>query len=251
MGASSGCVGTVETQARLEMDVKCHVVDDAFDANMRGGPHSRPITFFNPFPIHSHVWHGCSLTWRSCSLVAGSGSRPDQEMPVAAASVVLLSQHQNRSSAHSGAKVKVDQRPQKTTYVPRGEPGRINGMGPPDPTHVYIAAISHRTNALVELEVHQSVEWEFRVGSFHELDVCIMNLKRSNERRDQLRQARRLLGVECKQCAWPADLGVGRQSIAFRSLPPARRQAIVATGTTNKSLEKFVTALGTRHSYYA
>jgi len=56
------------------------------------------------------------LWWRP--LLAGSASRPPQELPIAAAPAGRLSQHQNRWSVDSGAKVKVDQRPQSAPPTP-------------------------------------------------------------------------------------------------------------------------------------
>jgi hypothetical protein len=46
----------------------------------------------------------------ACPLLAGSGSRPPPEIPVASAPAGRIIQHQNRWTALDGGKVKVDQR---------------------------------------------------------------------------------------------------------------------------------------------
>lgn len=55
-------------------------------------------------------------------LLAGSGSRPPVEIPVAAAPAGWLSQHQNRWSVLTGARVKTDQRLHWTDIEPQSLP---------------------------------------------------------------------------------------------------------------------------------
>lgn len=139
---------------------------------------------------------------------------------------------------------------QKFVYVPRGAPGRIHSLGTPEPTHIRIGALQPPTGQLVELEIHQSVQWQCRFGAYHELDVCVIKVRPHFGPKDALGQARRLLGVECKQWARPADLGVGRQALALRHLLLTRRQAIVTTGARNRSLANFLAKVGPRYTYY-
>lgn len=139
----------------------------------------------------------------------------------------------------------------KNTYVARGAPGRIHSLGPPEPTSIRIGALRPGTGQPVELEIHQSVQWWCRLGALHELDVCVIQVRDPTSLKDRLGKARRLLGVECKQWARPADLGVGRQALALRHLLLTRRQAVVTTGARNKKLATFLSGAGPRYAYYS
>ncbi len=139
----------------------------------------------------------------------------------------------------------------RTTYVPRGAPGRIYGLGPPEPTCIHITAIRPSSGKRVELEVHQSVQWQCRLRAFHELDVCVIKLTHSTREKDEIGGARRLLGVECKQWTRPADIGVARQALALRHLLLTKRQSLVTTGAKNQNLAAFLLAAGPRYTYFA
>lgn len=153
--------------------------------------------------------------------------------------------HPQTASLHNGVGAV------KNTYVARGSPGRIHSLGPPEPTCIRIAALQPGSGQLVELEIHQSVQWWCRLGTLHELDVCVIHVRHPSNVKDRLGRARRLLGVECKQWARPADLAVGRQALVLRHLLLTRRQAIVTTGARNKKLAAFMSVAGCRYSYYS